>query len=89
MGENFEVRKENGDFDNLGFYTTRVVKAANEKDAELAAVELIKNDMALTNCLNKESERKPMIYLESISKLPIWSKLGGSGYGFFPMEESK
>jgi hypothetical protein len=42
-----KFKNENGDFDNLGFYTTDIVMVENEKDAEYAAVALIKTDKEL------------------------------------------
>ena len=76
-----------GETQLFGFYTTRKVKASDEKQAELLAVELIKKDPALLAGMDRDLGANPMIYLESISKLRWWSRLGGIGYTFFPMEE--
>lgn len=88
-GENFEIIFD-GKIQNVGFYTTRIVKAPDLEQAELAAVELIKNDEHLIQMLAKDLNFTPMIYLEEIVQVKWWKKLGGKGYSFFPMnEESK
>jgi len=84
-GEDFEVEID-GEITNVGFYTTRVVKAASPEEAEMKAVEMIKGDKYLTSSMNRDSEKRPMIYLEQISVAPFWKKLGGSGYTFWPTE---
>lgn len=56
----------------MGFFTTKWVEAANEEEAELKAVDLIKNDKELVDIvLNKKRglEIAPMIYLEEISEI--------------------
>ena len=84
-GENFEINIE-GKVDNLGFYTTRIVKANSPEEAEQKAVELIKNDDNLIQIIQPNSQETPMIYLESMSEVPWWRRVGGSGYSFWPME---
>lgn len=84
-GENFEINNEDKQV-NFGFFTTRVVKAKDEEEAEYKAVELIKKDKSLVSVMARDSKYTPMIYLESISKAPFWRKLGGTGYTFWPME---
>lgn len=86
-GKGFLIEHE-GEVKSHGFFATRWVKAINPEDAELAAVELLKNDanlMCLT--LNKcESEPSPMIYLEelsSVSWLTYVRCAPGSGYSFY------
>jgi hypothetical protein len=85
-GENFEVLFE-GKIQNLGFLTTRCVKASNLEQAELASVELVKNDIHLIQMHVEDSSFTPMIYLEEIAQVKWWKKLGGKGYTFFPMDE--
>jgi len=84
-GENFELNFE-GKIDNFGFYTTRVVKANSEEEAELKAVELIKTDNNLLNMLIKKSEYEPKIFLEEMCEASWWQRTGGAGYTFFSME---
>ena len=84
-GEDFELIFE-GKEEHFGFYTTRVVKAVTEEEAETKAVALVKKDKDLISSMLPSSSKEPMIYLESISKAPFWRKLGGTGYSFWPME---
>ena len=84
-GENFELNFE-GKTDNFGFYTTRIVKAYSEEEAEIKAIELIKTDNNLLSMLIKNSEYESKIFLEEILKASWWQRTGGEGYTFFSME---
>ena len=85
LGENFEMNYE-GEINNFGFYTTRVVKAISEEEAELKAVQLIQTDKELISSIVEKSDFEPKIYLEEIEIVPWWKRLGGKGYTFFKME---
>lgn len=84
-GENFLIKFEDK-VENLGFYTTRVVKANSAEEAESSAIDLIKNDEGLISMVQRASDINPKIYLESITKASWWQRLGGKGYTFWPME---
>ena len=84
-GEDFEVIFE-GEERDFGFYTTRVVKAKNEEEAEVKEVKLINTDSELLNLMKNDVIKKPMVYLESITEIPFWRRIGGAGYAFWPME---
>ncbi|MDP5138783.1 hypothetical protein ORJ04_22820 [Rheinheimera baltica] len=84
IGENFELELD-GKIDNYGFITTRFVKAKNNEEAELKAVELVKSDQRLNEALIKNRSYEPMVYLEEIWEEKWWKRLGGHGYGFYPM----
>jgi hypothetical protein len=67
-GRNFLINYE-GKIEKLGFLTTRFVEADDPKDAELKAVQLIKEDERLLAAVqNKNKENSPMIYLDSIDR---------------------
>ena len=83
-GKNFVLKTEDG-IENLGFVTTRFVKASTPEEAETRAVELIKTDDSLISALVEEREFEPMIYLVEYWKESWWKKLGGGGYTFYPM----
>jgi len=90
-GENFFVEFE-GKEELLGFITTRWVKAIDEEQAELKAVELIKNDTHIQKLLRtSESELpSPMIYLSEMCQVNWFTYLRrkpGAGYSFYPMEQ--
>lgn len=87
-GENFEVNSKSG-VENLGFMTTRFVKAKTPEEAELIAVEMIWNDSDLLEILHKESNLEPKIYLEEMWRVRWWKRLGGRGYTFYPMESAE
>ena len=84
-GKNFEMNTDRG-VENLGFITTRFVKARTPEEAEIKAVDLIKKDAKLTSALVKDRNLEPMIYLVEYWKESWWKKVGGSGYSFYPME---
>lgn len=85
-GENCELHWE-GKIKNLGFFTTRLVKADSVEEAENKAVQLIKNDKWLQSALVVKSEYSPMIYMEEISQVKWWKHLGGKGFTFWDMED--
>ncbi len=51
------------------FYTTRLVEAENQKQAETLARDLIRNNTGLQNSVLNEVSDPPMIYLESVSEV--------------------
>ena len=85
-GKNFPIVIE-GDTKLYGFYTTRRVRAVNALDAESVAVELVKSDPSLIKNMDLSSTSNPEIFLISVEKLTFLSRLGGSGYTFYCMEE--
>jgi hypothetical protein len=70
-GENFEIPLD-GVPERMGFYTTRLVRASSEADAENQAVELVRRNEALRKATIKTSKHTPMIYLESLGRRPWW-----------------
>jgi len=87
-GENFEIKSEAG-VKNLGFFTTRFVKAINPEAAELVAVDMIRTDKSLLEILSRESKLESKIYLEKMWPERWWKRLGCSGYSFYPMESAE
>lgn len=90
-GENFFVEFD-GQEELLGFVTTRWVKAQDEQQAELKAVDLIKNDTHLQNLLRTSNNElpPPMIYLSEICKVnwfTYFRRRPEAGYSFYPMEQ--
>ena len=83
-GRNFVL-----DFDGVrarhGFFTTRYVQARDEKEAELKAVELIREDTELVGAVKNQQADPPMIYLDEIEELPSLEGVNapGSGYSFY------
>lgn len=84
-GENFEIKTEDG-IENLGFFTTRIVKANIPKEAELKAKEMVKKDKNLLESLSEKRDFEPKIYLEKMWKERWWKRAGGKGYTFYSME---
>ncbi len=81
-GKNFWLRLD-ADPKRLGFYTTRYVEANNAQEAELAAVQLIRDDPELQGVLNERSD-PPMIYAEEIIEVTVLdSKYVNAGYTFY------
>lgn len=87
-GENFAIKSE-AEVENLGFFTTRFVKARSPEEAELVALNMIRTDKSLLKVLMRESEFESKIYLEKVWAVPWWKRLGGDGYTFYPMESAK
>ena len=90
-GKDFPVVWE-GNEEVFGFFTTRWVKASNDKEAELNAVELIKNDSSLVDMTLSKAELTPMIYLveiQTVNWLTYVRKSPGRGYSFYSQGDSE
>ncbi len=85
-GKNFPVIWE-GETQLFGFMATRKVKAENPEAAEIAAIQLIKEDPELIAIIDPAEPSDPQLYLDDIQQLSWWHSLGGKGYTFFPMAE--
>lgn len=74
-----------GSVKKYGFFTTRYVEAENPEQAELKAIQLIREDQSITMAVKNEGS-KPSIYLDSIAELESFEdvRLPGRGYTFFP-----
>lgn len=83
-GRNFLLDIE-GSVRKYGFFTTRYVEAENPEQAEMKAVQLIREDQSLKTAAKNEGS-KPMIYLDSITELESFEgvRLPGTGYALFP-----
>ena len=66
-GENFRLTLD-GKVTKLSFLTSRLVESHNEAQAELDAVQLIRESESLAGVLNERSD-PPMIYCEGIEEI--------------------
>jgi hypothetical protein len=81
-GQNFCLRVE-GEVCRMGFYTTRFVQADNEREAELAAVNLIGDDPQLQVVINDGSD-PPTIYTDEIAEVAAPDpECPNGGYTFY------
>ena len=64
-GRNFLIELE-GKTEKCGFYKWVCVKVDNEFDAELRAVEKVRDDASLNSSTRNPKENPPMLYLEEI-----------------------
>src|SRR3989344_575971 len=84
-GKNFWLRM-NGSPGRFGFYTTRYVEATDAREAELVAVQLIRDDPELRGVINERAD-PPMIHAEEIIPVPVPdAKVPNAGYTFYPEE---
>jgi hypothetical protein len=83
-GENFRLSLE-GKVMKLGFLTTRLVQSLDETQAELDAVQLVREDQKLVGVLNERSD-PPMIYCEGIEEIEPFdsASVGQTGFTFYP-----
>src|SRR3989338_3851653 len=78
-GKNFWLRM-NGSPGRFGFYTTRYVEATDAREAELVAVQLIRDDPELRGVINERAD-PPMIHAEEIIPVPVPdAKVPNAGY---------
>jgi len=89
-GKNFLIEYE-GKIQKHGFYTTRYIEAENTEEAELKAVETIKNDKTLIESVKNERTDEPMIYLKELYELETFEDVSppGTGYSFYIDEENE
>lgn len=69
-GENFLLNSD-GQLQKLGFYVTRIVEAQNPEEAELAAVDLVREDSRLKGNVLNERDDPPMLYADEIEEIEI------------------
>ena len=89
-GKNFLLTLEGGTH-KYGFYTTRYIEANNPEDAELSAVQAIRDDSDFTSTVKNEESDPPMIYIESLDELSTFEgvELPSTGYTFYPDDGSE
>lgn len=89
-GKNFILELE-GTIRKYGFYTTRFVEAENPEKAELYAVQLIKEDEKIRKNVKNPKSDPPMLFLEKLEEVSSFEgvKLPGTGYTFFPDDETE
>lgn len=81
-GKNFWLSM-NGTPKRLGFFTTRYVEATDAREAELLAVQLIRDDTQLRPAINERSD-PPMVFAEEIVQVAVPAP--NAGYTFYPDE---
>jgi hypothetical protein len=79
-GRNFILDME-GDTRPAGFYTTRFVEAANPEDAELAAVDAVRQDEDLRARVRNPPDDPPMLYAEEIEE--VGALVEARGFTFY------
>lgn len=85
-GEDFLIRVDDVPT-RLGFYVTRFVHARNEEEAELRAVQMVRQANSLRGNIKTDS-LTPRIYLESIERRPWWHRFKTqTGFSFWDMDQ--
>ena len=67
-GENFLLNFD-GQLQKVGFYVTRVVYVQNPAEAELAAVNLVREDSRLKDNVLNERDDPPMLYADETEEI--------------------
>jgi hypothetical protein len=84
VGENFPGVLI-GQEDDIGFYATRFVEATSAKEAEMAALELLRHDKSLDVPANARSPQA-RVYFEEIDEMPLETeRVPNEGFTFFRM----
>jgi hypothetical protein len=87
-GENFLFTFD-GQPQKWGFYVTRVVEAQGHKEAELAAIELVRDDSRLKGGVINERNDPPMLYAEEIEKIKKFDSEKNVDAGFSWYDETE
>jgi len=74
----------------LGFYVSRIVEAQNHGEAEIAAVDLIREDSRLKGNVLNEDDDPPMLYAEEVEEIKESNALQNvaTGFSWYPMDEA-
>jgi len=67
-GQNFLIDRDGGPR-KMRFYSTRLVEAEDPKQAEILALDFIRNDTRLQDTVLTDVSDPPMIYLESVKEI--------------------
>lgn len=84
-GRNFPIVTDKG-VQLLGFYATRKVKAENEEEAALMAMEMVRSDPELLAVVDRDKTTQPKLFVKSTETIGWWGDMKSSGYTFFPMK---
>ena len=88
-GKNFLIKVNNQE-EKLGFYQTIYLESSNAEQAELDAVQIIRNSDLKELVLN-DKEDPPMIYLEEIEEIDSFKGVENmiEGRAFYTDEENE
>lgn len=84
-GRNFPIVTDQG-VQLLGFYATRKVKAENEQEAALTAMEMVRSDPELLSVVDRDKTTQPKLFVKSTETIGWFEDMKASGYTFFPMK---
>lgn len=82
-GQNLLAEVE-GSLQYLGFYTTRIVAASTEAEAESLALDLIRRDKKLLQMMRNEADDPPTFAIEEIVEIADESEARNTGFAFYP-----
>jgi hypothetical protein len=89
-GRNFLLEMD-GAAKRYGFYSTKVVTASDEREAELKAVDLVRAEQSLRTAIKNSKDDPPLIYLEEIREISKKEAKGipTKGHTFYPEDEDQ
>ena len=89
-GQNFLVSIPDRGETKCGFYTTRFVEAADEREAEFAAVDQLRARRSLRDAVRNPADDPPRIFLEDIAELSSFDGIESldQGLAWYPEEPS-
>lgn len=87
-GRNFPIITDKG-VRMLGFYVTRKVKAENEQEAVMIAMEHVRTDPELLTVVDRNKASNPKLFVKSTETLGWYGDTKSTGYTFFPMKANQ
>ena len=86
-GENY-LFKEGSSITRKGFYVTRCIEAVDAESAQEAALDMVRDDEALSNIANYETNT-PWLSIDKVGEVDDWTELKppGSGFAFYIEED--
>lgn len=87
-GENFLLESESV-VKRFGFYTTQVLEASNETEAERLAVETLRQDDRLRGRVRNDRSDPPMLFTEEIAELSSLDAVESHAQGLVFYEDQR
>ena len=87
-GQNFLLDSDRG-IKRFGFYTTRLVEAADRNEAERVAIEALRQDDRLRGKVRNERSDPPMLFAEEIAEVPSFDGVDSQSHGLALYEDQR
>ncbi|MEW6127167.1 MAG: hypothetical protein AB1757_09020 [Acidobacteriota bacterium] len=87
-GENFLIEVEDK-LQKMGFFVTRIIEAASMEEAEILAIDLLKQDARLKAIVRNQSDDPPMLYIEEKEEIQSGdlNNINNTGFSWYSCDK--